>query len=119
MEVAKAAAEAAQDKKSRNICILDLRGISSITDYFVICSVISDVQGKAVADNVQEKLSESGVEVWYVEGYEHAKWILLDYVDVVVHVFEEESRDFYGLDRLWGDAPRVKLDSASGRGNKK
>ncbi|TET77958.1 ribosome silencing factor [candidate division TA06 bacterium] len=113
------AAEAAQEKKSKNTCILDLRGLSSITDYFVICSVTSDVQGRAVADNVQEELSKSGADVWFVEGYEHAKWILLDYVDVVVHIFEEETRDFYGLDRLWGDAPRAKLSTAAKKGKKK
>ena len=119
VEVAEIAAEAAQEKKSKNTCILDLRGLSSITDYFVICSVTSDVQGRAVADNVQEELSKSGADVWFVEGYEHAKWILLDYVDVVVHIFEEETRDFYGLDRLWGDAPRAKLSTAAKKGKKK
>lgn len=119
MEVAKRAAEAAQEKKSGNTCILDLRGLSSVTDYFVICSVTSDVQGRAVAQNVQEELSKSGVDVWFVEGYEHAKWILLDYVDVVVHVFDQETRDFYGLDRLWGDAPQVKLSKVVDKGRKK
>lgn len=119
MEVAKVAAEAAQEKKSKNTCILDLRGISLITDFFVVCSVASNVQGRAVADNVQEELSKRGVDVWYVEGYQHAKWILLDYVDVVVHVFEKETRDFYGLDRLWGDAPQVKLGRAARKGKKK
>lgn len=119
VEVAKRAAEAAQEKKSGNTCILDLRGLSSVTDYFVICSVTSDVQGRAVAQNVQEELSKSGVDVWFVEGYEHAKWILLDYVDVVVHVFDQETRDFYGLDRLWGDAPQVKLSKVVDKGRKK
>lgn len=109
------AAEAAQDKKSENVCILDLKGLSSLTDYFVMCSVSSDVQARAVADHVQEKLLSQGVKVWYVEGYEHAKWILLDYVDVVMHVFDTETRDFYGLDRLWGDAPQVEMKPAPAR----
>ncbi len=73
------------------------------------------MQGRAVADHVQEELAKHGFDVWHVEGYDSARWILLDYVDVVVHVFEEETRDFYGLDRLWGDAPQVRF-RATGRG---
>ena len=72
----------------------------------------SDVQARAVADHVQKELSDRGVDVWHVEGYEKARWILLDYVDVVMHVFDEETRDFYALDRLWGDAPQVVVRAA-------
>jgi ribosome-associated protein len=89
-----------------------LREISLVTDFFVICSVGSEVQGRAVANHVQEELAKQGFDAWHVEGYETARWILLDYVDVVVHVFEEETRDFYGLDRLWGDAPQVRFRTA-------
>jgi ribosome-associated protein len=112
LDIAKVAARAAKAKKSIGTCVLDLRGISPITDYFVICSVGSEVQGKAVADHVQEELSERGIDVWHVEGYQNARWILLDYIDVVMHVFQEEARDFYGLDRLWGDAPKVTVRAA-------
>ena len=112
LEIDKVAARAARDKKSIGTCVLDLREISPITDYFVICSVSSEIQGKAVADHVQEELSARGVDVWHVEGYENARWILLDYIDVVMHVFLEEARDFYGLDRLWGDAPKVTVRAA-------
>jgi ribosome-associated protein len=112
LDIAKIAARAARDKKSIGTCVLDLRGISPITDYFVICSVTSEIQGRAVADHVQEELSDSGVDVWHVEGYENARWILLDYIDVVMHIFQEEARDFYGLDRLWGDALKVTVRAA-------
>jgi len=119
LQVAKTAAQAAQEKKSKNICILDLRKISPITDYFVICGVMSQIQAKAVADHVQEELSSRGVDAWHIEGYENAKWILLDYVDVVMHVFEEETRKYYALDRLWGDAPQVELGPPATKGRKK
>jgi ribosome-associated protein len=119
LEIAKAAARAARDKKCTNICVLDLREISSITDYFVICSVASEIQARAVANHVEEVLSERGVGVWHVEGYEKASWILLDYVDVVMHVFDDETRDFYGLDRLWGDAPRVTVRAPRKRPQKR
>lgn len=115
LEIARKAARAAEEKKSANILILDLGDISPITDYFVICSVASEIQGRAVADHIRQELSRRGVEVWQVEGYDNAKWILLDYVDVVIHVFEEETRDFYGLDRLWGDAPQVSVKAAKRR----
>jgi ribosome-associated protein len=118
IEIAKVAARAARDKKCADINVLDLRGLSSITDYFVICSVASEVQAKAVANHVQEELSGRGVEVWFVEGYEKASWILLDYVDVVMHIFDEEARDFYGLDRLWGDAPQVTVRAARKKAKK-
>ncbi|MFQ5907088.1 MAG: ribosome silencing factor [bacterium] len=119
LEVAKIAAQAAEEKKSKSICILDLRKISPIADYFVICSVMTQIQAKAVADHVLDELAENGVDVWHVEGYENARWILLDYVDVVMHVFEEETRSYYGLDRLWGDAPQIELGPPAARSRKK
>jgi ribosome-associated protein len=92
-------------KKADDIVLLDLKKLSSVTDYFVICSVGSDVQARVVADAVLEGLKERGV-VLHVEGYESARWILIDCFDVVLHVFRPEVRSFYGLERLWGDAPR-------------
>ena len=84
--------------------MVDLRRLSSVTDYFVICHGDSDVQVKAISDAIVEGMEREGVRVWHREGYEYRNWVLLDYVDVVVHIFQKETRRFYGLERLWGDA---------------
>ena len=78
-------------------------------DYFFICSGSSEVQVKAIAEAVEETLSQHEVRPWHIEGFESRRWVLLDYVDVVVHVFHEKTRDYYMLDRLWGDARSVDL----------
>ncbi len=93
-----------QTKKAQDVCLMDLKDLSGMTDYFVICHGESDVQVKAIADAVVEGLEKEGVRVWHREGYEYLNWVLLDYVDVVVHVFQKDVRQFYGLERLWGDA---------------
>lgn len=95
-------------KKGKDIKILDLRKLSAFADYFVICSADSDRQVKAIADEVDDKLSEQGIRCLHKEGYETLNWILLDYFDVVVHVFKAEARSYYNLEKLWGDAP-VKI----------
>jgi ribosome-associated protein len=97
-------AEYALSKKAENVLTMDLRGLTSTCDFFVIASGTSDVQVKAIADAVKNGLSDEGEKPWHVEGYEGKRWVLLDYVDVVVHVFDEETRDYYQLERLWGDA---------------
>lgn len=99
-------AELALSKKAENVVALDLRGLSSSCDFFVICHGLSDVQVKAIADAIRDGVRDDGEHVWHMEGYEARQWILLDYVDVVVHVFEAERRDYYQLERLWGDAPQ-------------
>jgi ribosome-associated protein len=109
--LAKEAAALAVSKKAEDIVILDLRGLSTITDFFVICSANSDVHVKAVADAIEEGLSRKDASTWHVEGYRHRRWILLDYVDVVVHVFHRKTRDFYLLEKLWGDAKIERVDS--------
>ncbi len=108
-ELARKAGQFALEKKALDVRILDLRKLTSITDYFVICSGEADVQVKAIADNIIDSLRDEDIDVWNMEGYEAGRWILLDFVDVVVHVFHEESRQFYGLERLWGDAPVVSV----------
>jgi len=103
---------AADDKKAQNITILDLREVSSVTDYFVICTGSSSTQTKAIADNIEEKLEKDyNLRLLRREGYQHGTWILLDYGSVVVHVFKPEEREFYNIERLWGDA---KVLEASG-----
>jgi len=108
-EVAHLASTAAQDKKAQNVLILDIRGLSVIADYFVICHGNSETQVQAIAAAVRDKLEENGVFVRGMEGYDEARWVLVDAGDVVVHVFHREERDFYNLERLWGDAPVVPL----------
>lgn len=108
-QVASLAAEAAEDKKARDVIILDIHDISVICDYFVICSGMSSTQVKAVAENVEEKLEEYGIRKLRIEGLKEARWILLDYGSVVVHVFQEQDREFYNLEHLWGDAKVVHL----------
>lgn len=102
--LARRVAELSLTKKAEDVCLMDLRGLSSVTDFFVVCHGESDVQVKAVANAIVEGLSGEGVKPWHKEGYEYLNWVLLDFVDVVVHVFLKEARDFYGLERLWGDA---------------
>lgn len=105
-----AAAEAARAKKAQQLTALDLRGLDAVADYFLICSGSSEVQVKAVAEAVEDALRAAGAKPWHVEGLEGRRWVLLDYIDVVVHVFHEKTREYYMLDRLWGDARRVELD---------
>lgn len=109
LEVLRAAAVAAVGKKARDPVALDLRELDGVCDYFFICSASSEVQVKAVAEAVEDRLRERGVRAWHVEGYEGRRWVLLDYVEVVVHVFHEKTREYYMLDRLWGDARSVDL----------
>ncbi len=100
------AVDLARELKALDVVVLDLRGISTATDYFVIATGRSDVQVKAIADHVVDELKKEEVRPVHVEGARGARWVLLDYVDFVVHVFHPEARLFYQLENLWGDAPR-------------
>ena len=100
------AVEAALDKKATDIVVLDMRAVSGVADYFVICNGESDLQVKAIYEAVEDRLrAECDERPWHREGQEHRQWVLLDYVDLVVHVFLAEKRAVYDLERLWGDAP--------------
>lgn len=103
-------AEAAVDRNAKDGVVLDLRGLSDATDYFVVLSGDSDVHTRAIADSVTERLEEEhGETPAGVEGHSSGRWILLDFIDIVVHVFLPRVREFYQLERLWGDAPRAPL----------
>jgi ribosome-associated protein len=105
-EIAEAVADYAADRKALDIVQLDLRGIISYTDYFVICSGRSDRQTKAIHDAIHQGMkSEHGLLPRRVEGLSQGLWILMDYLDVVVHVFTPETREYYRLEQLWGEAP--------------
>lgn len=106
---AKKVFELACSKKANDVVILELIGLNFITDYFVICSGSSDVQVKAIADAIIEGLKKEGEICRQREGYEHAHWILLDYQDIIVHIFHEEARQFYQLEELWADAKQLEF----------
>jgi ribosome-associated protein len=108
--LARRAVKACLDKKATDPVLLDLRELEAVSDFFVVVSAASEVQVKAVADFVEEQLREdSGARPWHVEGLDGRRWVLLDYVDVVVHVFHEKTREYYLLERLWGDAKRIEI----------
>ena len=100
---------AAESKKATNAVVLDLRGVTSFTDYFVICSGSNPRQNQAIADEVEKQLAAAGEPVRSSEGYQTAEWILLDYGDMVVHVMSAEARAFYDLERLWRQATIVEI----------
>lgn len=104
-DIAQKIAAAANDKKAKDILLLNMEGLSPVTDFYVICSASNSTLVKAIADNIEDKLAEAGVHPTHKEGYADARWVLLDYGDVVAHVFLEEERDFYNLEQLWADAP--------------
>ena len=105
IELAKAIAKAADDKKARDIVLMDMAALTPATDYFVICSAGSTTQVRAIADNIDEELAEKhSLEFLHKEGYREAEWVLLDYGDAVVHIFLQDSREYYALESLWGDA---------------
>lgn len=103
------AAQAAEDKKCEDLLVLDMKGVSLVADYFIICHGNSEKQVQAIARGIKEKANEADVDVKRLEGFDEARWVLIDLNDVVVHVFHKEERGYYNLERLWGDAKRVEL----------
>lgn len=97
------------NKKGYDVRIIDLRSLTTFSDFFVICSADSDTQVKAIADEIDKSLRDEGIKCWHKEGYMALSWVLLDYVDVVVHVFKKDAREFYNIEKLWGDAPIVEV----------
>lgn len=109
--LARVCAEAAADKKAEDIQIIDLRGISDFTDYFVVCSGTSDPQLKAIASGIRTKVREVfGHGAMSEDGAPGSRWVVIDFAQVIVHVFHHEARSFYMLEDLWGDAPRVAFE---------
>jgi len=108
---ARLGARAALAKKAESLLVLDLQGISTIADYFVICCGNSITQVRAIADAIEATLKAEGAHVFHREGPPESGWLLLDYSDVIVHVFLPETREFYSLERLWGDAPELPIEA--------
>jgi len=106
---AKRISEIMFNKKAYDVVLIDLRKLAAFADFFVICSADSTVQVKAIADDVDRSLRDEGVKYWHKEGYQALNWVLLDYIDVIVHVFKRDAREFYNLEKLWGDARFERL----------
>ncbi len=111
-------AELTLSRKAKDVVIMDLRKVTTMADYFVVCTGESETQVRAIADAVMEGMSKVGEKPWHSEGLQNLQWVLLDYVDVVVHVFHKEARAFYGLEKLWGDAKIQKVADRKPRGVK-
>jgi len=103
-EVVQKICKAASNTKASNIIIMDMRNIMFSTDYFVVCNAATSTQVRAIADNIEEELEKDNRRFNHREGYREGEWILLDYGDVVAHIFRTESRDYYALEKLWGEA---------------
>lgn len=102
------AVQAAEDKKANDLVVLDLRGISLIADYFVICHGNSDTQVQAIATEIRKRIHEEGVSLRGIEGMDAARWVLMDLGDVIVHIFHRDEREYYNIERLWSDAKVVE-----------
>jgi ribosome-associated protein len=107
---------AALDKKAADVVVLDLRNTPAFTDFFVLCSGQTQRQVRAIADAVEETLRAARVRPAHVEGYDRAEWILMDFFTFIVHVFTPQTREFYSLERLWGDAERIEVSDEPGSG---
>jgi len=110
LKAARVAAEAALAKKAEDVVILDVRGLTSYADYFVLATGTSDRQVMAIADSIQEEMRKAGYRKLGIEGYELGEWVLLDYGDVVAHVFDEDIRRLYDIEGLWAEAPRIPVE---------
>ena len=97
------------EKKALDIKIIDVRKITTLTDFFIICTSESGPQTRAISDHINRQMKKDGIKAWHIEGYEKLEWVLLDYVNIVVHVFSKESRDYYNLERLWADGHITKV----------
>jgi len=111
MDILKIAAEAADDKKARDIVALDISEVASFTNWFLICTGDSSRQLQAISDEIEKRLKEAGIRPGHIAGYQNAEWIVMDYFDLVVHIFSKTTRAYYNLERLWHDAIPIKLET--------
>lgn len=112
-ELAVKMAEVADNKRAQDIAVLNMQGISVMADYFIICEGNSERQVEAIARDLKEEAVKEGIPVKRIEGLEKARWVLIDLGDVIVHVFHREERDYYQLEKLWGDAPRIQVEGVT------
>ncbi|MBO8156013.1 MAG: ribosome silencing factor [Bacillaceae bacterium] len=104
------AANACDDKRAENIVVLDMKHVSLIADYFLICHGNSERQVQSIAREIKDQAEEKGIDVKRMEGFDHARWVLVDLDDVVCHIFHKDEREYYNLERLWGDAREVPVE---------
>ena len=116
LALAQRAAQVAIDNKAQDVVLLDLRGVTDMTDFFIIASGTSDTHVRSLGENIMAELKKEGSPAHHVEGLEKGRWVLLDFVDFVVHIFHPTLRNFYQLERLWADAEEVPLDRGAGMG---
>jgi ribosome-associated protein len=108
----KRALELAVDRKGQEMMLLDLRGVSNSTDYFLLVNGTSDTHVRAIADHIIDELRKEGMKADHIEGLRTGRWVLIDFIDFVIHVFHPTAREFYQLERLWGDAPAIPIEAA-------
>ena len=110
-KIAKKITELMIDKKALDIMLIDLKGITTLTDYFIICTSESDPQTRAIFNHIKDQLIKKDVKPWKTEGYEYLHWVIMDYINFVIHIFNKEARSYYDFERLWGDAKITKIDN--------
>ena len=109
-QIATQIADLMVDKKALDIQILDVRGLTTLTDFFVICTSESQPQSRAICNHIEDEMLKEGIKPWHKEGFEKLDWVLIDFVNIVVQIFSRESREYYDFERLWGDAKITKVD---------
>jgi len=100
-------------KKAKDIVIIDIKKATDIASYFILCTALSTSHSRTLSQEVEKKLKEDDTRLWHIEGYSYGHWILMDYVDVIVHIFLKEDRDYYGIEDLWGDLPQERIEEKS------
>jgi len=109
-QIAKQIANLMIDKKALDIQILDVRGLTTLTDFFIICTSESQPQSRAICNHIEDEMLKKGIKPWHKEGFEKLDWVLVDFVNIVAQIFSRESREYYDFERLWGDAKITKID---------
>ena len=110
-QIASQIADLMVDKKALDIQILDVRGLTTLTDFFIICTSESQPQSRAICNHIEDEMLKEGIKPWHKEGFETLDWVLIDFVNIVVQIFSRESREYYDFERLWGDAKITKVDN--------
>ena len=108
-------AELMLEKKALNVTVIDVREITTLTDFFVLCTSESRPQARAIADHINLKMKTEGCESWHIEGYQHLDWVLVDFVNIVAHIFSKEAREFYEFERLWADGKIIEINDNNER----
>ena len=109
-QIARQIANLMVDKKAIDIQILDVRGLTTLTDFFIICTSESQPQSRAICNHIEDEMLKEGIKPWHKEGFEKLDWVLIDFVNIVAQIFSRESREYYDFERLWGDAKITKMD---------